>query len=221
VKIDECLVHWATIAELSAEDANLLTEGERNRMARFRQAPDRLRFACATVLARQVIGVEQGKDPRIVLIERHCRRCGPGDHGAPSTPGLFLSIAHAGTIVGVAMTRSGPVGLDVEPIEPGRTLAGVAEQVLGPAENAAGSGQLLRYWTRKEALVKATGDGIVVGLDRVLVTPPGEPAALISYPNRPGLVATLADLSCLSGHTANAAVLAKGPITFTEISHSA
>jgi 4'-phosphopantetheinyl transferase len=43
----------------------------------------------------------------------------------------------------------------------------------------------LRYWTRKEAVLKATGDGLRVPMDELVVSAPEEAAELRSWRGRP------------------------------------
>jgi 4'-phosphopantetheinyl transferase len=186
-------------------------------MSRLRRPEDRTRFACATILARRAVAMETDSDPHTVVIDRRCATCG-AEHGKPTTPGLLLSIAHAGDVVGVAITRDGDVGLDVEPTTD-KDLRRLGRDVLGAGETARSSTDLLRYWTRKEALVKATGDGIVVGLARVVVTSPSEPPELVAYPGRPDLRARMADLRCRAGYVASIAMLTSARVRFTEQWH--
>jgi 4'-phosphopantetheinyl transferase len=87
---------------------------------------------------------------------------------------------------------------------------------LPPAETTRA---FLSYWTRKEALVKATGDGITESLPGVVVSPPEEPARLLSYEGKPALAerTVMADLHRGPGHVATAAVIGDGPYTFSEL----
>ena len=65
------------------------------------------------------------------------------------------------------------------------------------------------YWTRKEALLKATGDGLRVAPAALTVTPPDAPPALVAWEATAPLAAAahLFDLSPGSGHVASLAVL--------------
>jgi 4'-phosphopantetheinyl transferase len=214
-----CTTHWMSAKVMSAEDEAMLTDSELRRMRRMRQPADRTRFACATALARRVLAAETGTDPREIVIDRRCGTCGL-DHGRPRTPGLglFVSLAHAGTVVGVAVSRCGPVGLDLEPTG-GRDLMALASEVLGPGETARSSDDMLRYWTRKESLVKATGDGIGVGLTGVVVSLPEDPPLVLAYPGQRALRAQMADLRCSPGYLASVAVLTGEPVRFHERWH--
>jgi 4'-phosphopantetheinyl transferase len=110
--------------------------------------------------------------------------------------------------------------VDLEPTA-NRNLSLIADQVLGLGEIARSSSELLRYWTRKEAVVKATGDGIGVGLTGVIVTPPENPPALLDYGGRDAIAVQMADLHCCSGYLASAAVLTDRAVDFFERWHAA
>ncbi|WP_258191115.1 4'-phosphopantetheinyl transferase superfamily protein [Arthrobacter sp. PAMC25284] len=200
------IVHWAVAAPPDEAELALLTAAELRRLSRLRMTGDRARFATATVLTKRAVAAELGIEPRSVELDRRCEHCG-ADHGRPRVPGsgLHLSIAHAGDVAGVAITRAGRIGLDVEP-EAGGGVRDVAAQLLGDGERAATPADLLRYWVRKEALVKATGDGIGIGLRDVVVSAPQEPPRLISYLGR-HLRARTVDLACRAGYLASVAVL--------------
>jgi 4'-phosphopantetheinyl transferase len=163
-------------------------------------ADDRL-FLAATVA--WALGV----DPRTVVIERRCDRCG-GSHGKPVVtapsrvgagagplpPGLSragsrplqASLSRAGSSVAVAVTFAGPVGVDIESVaEVAR--AGFDDVAFGdeeiaalrgvPAANAAWARAAL--WTGKEAALKSTGAGLRVDPRDLSLSLPsrGDPAA--------------------------------------------
>ena len=218
-RVESCAVHWMSTREVSADDLEMLSAAELHRMSRLRRRADRTRFACASILARRVVAMGTGLDPHTIVIDRRCASCG-AEHGKPTTPGLglFVSIAHAGDVVGVAVAQGGDVGLDVEPITDG-DLLGLSRDILGAGETARSSTDVLRYWTRKEALVKATGDGIVVGLTGVVVTSPGDPPEMLAYPGRQGLRARMADLRCRAGYVASIAMLTSAQVSFAEQWH--
>lgn len=89
-------------------------------------------------------------------------------------PGLYISIAHTGSVVAAAASAIGPIGIDVERHNPNRDLDRLARAAFGPAECDAvaigGLSTFYRIWTIREAISKATGDGMALvtdGLDRV------------------------------------------------------
>jgi 4'-phosphopantetheinyl transferase len=216
---DVCVVHWTDVRAAGSGDEALLTNAECARAGRYRREADRTRFVTATALLRRVVSEATGERAECVEIDRRCRTCGKL-HGRPLLPGhaLHTSITHSGNVVGVALTAAGPVGLDVEAL--GRhDSARMARQVLGPGEHASGDVDFYRYWTRKEAVVKATGDGIGVGVNRVLVSHPRQLPRLIAYPGRPGLRAQLTDLDPAEAHPATVAILTSVAIGITERWH--
>jgi 4'-phosphopantetheinyl transferase len=86
----------------------------------------------------------------------------------------------------VAVSPYGPLGVDVEE-DSGRIGEDIARQLLAPDEPPSGGAGLLAYWTRKEALLKATGDGLRVPLRDLRVSAPDEPPRLRDWDGRPGL----------------------------------
>ena len=84
-----------------------------------------------------------------------------------SDPPLDLSLSHSGRWVGVALCKTGRVGLDVETVREvspslarrclsGPELAWLQQVAPGPARNH----RFFRLWTAKEAFLKATGVGL-------------------------------------------------------------
>lgn len=75
------------------------------------------------------------------------------------------------------------------------------------------------YWARKEAIVKATEDGLRAGLARLGVSSPAEPARLQHWPDRPNLVGNtqLHDLTIKPGYAAAVAILTSQPVPVREL----
>jgi uncharacterized glyoxalase superfamily protein PhnB len=69
----------------------------------------------------------------------------------------------------------------------------------------------VRYWVRKEAVLKATGHGLSVPPRRLTVSPPDAPAALLSWTGRPTphLPVHLVDLPAPEGYAAGLASLGR------------
>ncbi len=208
-------VWWAGPDQARTEHLDLLTGVEAARREALRQAADRDRFTVAAALLRLVAGRLTGLAPERVPVERGCARCGR-PHGRPRISGydVHVSISHSAGRVAVA-TAAVPVGVDVEQV---RQIAvdELGSQTLGPDERADDVAGFFTYWARKESAVKATGDGLAVPLSGVLVSPPDQPARLLGYRTRPGLVATMCDLSPGAGYAAAVTLLAAGPCRATE-----
>lgn len=88
-----------------------------------------------------------------------------------------ISIAHTGAAVVAAASTIGPIGIDIERRDPERDFNRLTLAAFGPAECAAvashGISAFYRIWTIREAISKATGDGMALvtdGIDRVPTT---------------------------------------------------
>lgn len=223
----ECAVWWA-VPPSDPGFAEALPPAERARARRFRLAADRSRYVTGRVLARTVIGARLSMDPAAIDLDTTCRRCG-ADHGkptvtnAPSGRAAAFSLAHAPGSVVLAVTDAAEVGVDVESVEafaPHRQTA-LSAELLSSEERAAyerlpaprRAHALAVWWTRKEAVLKATGEGLAIPPSHLGVTGPEvEPAVTawhprvwssgVAPPSRlhdlmapPGLVASVAVLS--------------------------
>lgn len=187
---------WA--APRSPADAphlvDLLDADERARLGRFRRVADAARYLAAHALARLALAGPLGVDPGSLTFDRTCR-CGQ-PHGKPrlTGPGPGFSLTHAGHLVGVAV-HAGPVGLDVEQVRPLSDLAAMAAHACAPGETVADTGAFFRLWTRKEALLKSTGEGLSTPMSDITLTPAGA----VRWAGR---AVWLHDLSPAPGHPA-------------------
>jgi 4'-phosphopantetheinyl transferase len=163
------------------DGVGLLDEHERRTLVGFRSAATAHAYAAAHALARRAVAEVAGCGAAGVRIDRTCLECG-AQHGRPTLPDLpllHLSLSRADTLVAVAVTRAGPVGVDVEPVA-ATDFPGFPDVALHPAEWDHVEGRPLertlrraRAWTRKEACLKALGVGLRT--DPALVpTPPCE-----------------------------------------------
>jgi 4'-phosphopantetheinyl transferase len=214
-----CDVWWGEVAAYAPWHDSLLDQAERGRRDRYAFEADRARFAVGAALLRAVAGRMLGVAPAEVRVDRRCAACGR-PHGKPSlgAGGPHVSLSHSGDYVAVAACQEAPVGVDVEHVARRTDYRALVPHVLSPAEAPTVTDEtaFLRYWVRKEALVKATGDGLGAGLRRVTVTPPGEAPRLLCYQSRPGLRAALRDLNGRPGHPAAVAVLTSSPVEVAE-----
>jgi 4'-phosphopantetheinyl transferase len=215
----EIQVVWAHPSRSPALE-RMLDDREQDRVAALDREDDKRRLVTSHALVRVVVAQAIGLDPSAVRIAARCLRCG-GPHGKPvvqALPGMHISIAHAGERVVVAVTRLGPVGVDVEPESAGR-FAGFSDVVLGASERneheRLSAEQRPRaaatWWVRKEAVLKASGHGMLVSPDRVEVSDPTQAPRLVAWradepPTRP---AHLVDLDLGVGYVGCVAVLAR------------
>lgn len=153
-------------AQVQALRLTLAAE-ELARVLRFRFQRDRERFIAARGLLRAILGWYLGMEPGQV---RFCY----GPQGKPHLVGergqetLRFNLAHSADLALLAVTRGREVGVDVEEVQPQFDWAPLADQFFCPQEvttlrTLPGAKQVEAFfacWTRKEAYLKARGDGL-------------------------------------------------------------
>src|SRR3989441_173002 len=137
-----------------------LSPGEHTRLERLR-GERRERFVISHGAMRQVLGAYLGCAPADVPLESP-------DGQPPTTAGLELSLTHCGQLALLAVAIT-PVGVDVEATSnvEADALAELAKATLTPAEMRQfrvtppkdQARAWLRSWVRKEAVLKARGQG--------------------------------------------------------------
>jgi 4'-phosphopantetheinyl transferase len=173
--------------------AAVLSPEEKERAGKFGSEELRNRFIVGRATLRQLLGGILNCEPA-GLVFRY------GEFGKPELDGphsgaLHFNLSHSGGAALLAVARRGPLGVDLEKVRPvwnpqqiasrffteneGRQLDAVTEADRPEA--------FFRLWTRKEAWLKATGDGIATSLDRVEVAfMANEPARVVNVANEPG-----------------------------------
>jgi 4'-phosphopantetheinyl transferase len=240
VEPDRCTVWWAT-PNRSTLSGQLLSDVERSRAARIQRPEERLRFVTARVLLRLVLAERLDLPPAAVALVASCRVCGASDHGrlrldarldASLDAPVSFGVTRRGTRVGIALTDGRAVAVDVEagedPNDPQR--ATLAAEALCPAElvayrqlpAATRSSAMGRWWARKEAVLKATGDGLTFPPALLHVSGPDAPAALLAWfepsPSTGGRPAVqLHDLTPGDGYLGCVAVLGTDPVRVHEL----
>ncbi|MEV3989020.1 4'-phosphopantetheinyl transferase superfamily protein [Streptomyces sp. NPDC049837] len=199
----------------------LLDARERARHDSLVRERDRALYLTAHALLRQVVAGQLGGRAREVRFTHVCRNCDrPEPHGKPGLVGspLEVSLSHSGDRVAVALSLAGPVGVDIEQVA--REVVDLPEVVLAAPERAElerfpaaeRPRAFTRYWARKEAVLKATGDGLMVNPALLTVSAPGAPAALLEWRERaePHRPVRLHDVDAGDGYRAAVAVLGDG-----------
>ncbi|MFI2641050.1 4'-phosphopantetheinyl transferase family protein [Streptomyces sp. NPDC018610] len=191
-------------------DVSVLGPEERRRAAALRRPEARLRYVAARFALRGLLGAYLGVPAgRVPLIRLPCPGCGR-PHGRPALAGaagagLHFSLSRSGSLALLAVAHA-PVGVDVERV-PGPRLAADAAGALHPEDQAelaataapARPAAFARCWTRTEALVKATGEGLSgPSLGTVRLGAGAAPAPLAGW--------RLVDVEVPPGHAAACAV---------------
>ena len=174
--------------------AETLTEEERRRAGRLVRDRDRRRFVVARGRLRQLLAAQLHVRPESIELIY-------GPHGKPALarrpgdPDLRFSVSHSEDLAVYALGLALDVGIDVEQIRAIPDADDVAARFFSHREIDAYLAldrpdrplAFFNCWTRKEAFVKATGDGLCCFLDGFDVSlVPGEPARLLRVGCTPG-----------------------------------
>lgn len=207
-------VFLSLLGQPSALDEALLDDEERARALRFVRSPDRSRFVLAHAALRLFLARCLDVQPAAVRYES-------GLHGkprlAPGLPALEFNLSHSAGLGLLAVARDRPVGVDVEHLRDVPEALNIADTHFSAAERevlvslppAERRAAFFRCWTRKEAVIKALGEGLGRALGSFEVDlAPGSTSALTRFDGRPGSVAgwSLRDLTAPTGYAAAGAV---------------
>lgn len=166
-----------------------LAAEERERAAKFVFAVHRSAFEACRGTVREILGAQLALPPTEVRFQ----------YGPKGKPALLLddaplvfSVAHSGDLGLLAITGASPrervLGVDVERVRPLDDAVAIAERFFSLAERAALrtlqppalEAAFFTAWTRKEAFIKALGEGLshpLADFDVTLL--PDEPARLL------------------------------------------
>lgn len=215
-----CHAWFAERHDATEELLRVLDRHELDRLAALRRHADRDRFLVGAALARVALTTYLGGSPAAVRISRACASCGR-PHGKPRlaarrVPPVEWSVTHSGDKVVVAVGLGHPLGVDVERLDRELPADELAPMVLSDHEMAV-LAQLdpgrrvwgfYRYWTRKEAVLKAMGRGLTVPLRDVVVSGPEKPPRVLSDVGAWGPAMTLHDFDVGSSYVCSLAVAA-------------
>jgi 4'-phosphopantetheinyl transferase len=147
---------------------------DRERAARFRFPEDRARFVLGRGLLRKCLGHYLQQAPGTIELALT-------DLGRPILPQdetIQFSISHTHDLVAVALTARARIGIDLEYRQSHWDLPELAKRIFSEEDlrlfqalpgNEAPTA-FFRAWTRKEAYLKARGEGIAEGLRQISVS---------------------------------------------------
>jgi 4'-phosphopantetheinyl transferase len=213
------------------EEEALLDDGELERSRRFIRSADRRRFVLAHAALRLLLARARSVDPAALNYA-----CGP--NGKPrlvdGCDSLEFNLSHSHELGLVAVARDRAVGVDVERVRDVPDALEIADLQFGPRESrshrslpaAERREAFFRCWTRKEAMVKASGEGLTQPLDSFEVDlEPGSLSALRRNGGQSGGEArwSLRELPAPPGHVAAGAVASMrgGPVPWRALSQEA
>lgn len=205
-------VWYAKLDDHTADSLKtLLTEDEISRAERFHFAEDRNHFIVARALLRKLLAAYSGIDAAEL-------RFSYAEKGKPSLEvgqrnAINFNLAHSNGVAIYAFSRGREVGVDLEFMREDVAAEDVAERFFSsreidtlraiPAELR--KQVFFNCWTRKEAYIKARGEGLSMPLDEFDVSlAPGEPAALLRNHKEPAEVTrwTMQSIPVPSGYVA-------------------
>jgi 4'-phosphopantetheinyl transferase len=185
---------WVTALTTSSSNLEalrrILSHNELDRAARFHFDEHRTRYIVAHGCLRQLLS-------RYLSIPASSIEFGLGTNGKPSLAGeaagtgLQFNLAHSADLSLTAVVTGSQVGVDVEQVRILPDANELVQRFFSKREAAEFAGMteaqkplgFFRLWTRKEAWLKATGDGIAHLLDKVEVSfSAAEAARLLRLP---------------------------------------
>jgi 4'-phosphopantetheinyl transferase len=170
--------------EAIAASHALLSNAEQRRARRVASGRVRGRFIVARARLRQLLGARLGVRPESVALTA-------APNGKPALRGdatLRFNLAHCDDVAVYAFGDDQEIGIDIEAVRALSDADQLADRFFSDAEQAAYRALrpaerplgFFNCWTRKEAFIKAQGDGFGYPLDRFDVSlAPGEAARLL------------------------------------------
>ena len=163
---------WHGVLEEASPASDRVTATEAARARDMGSARRRRELLACRGALRRILAAALGIDPLAVPIVE-------GAHGKPVLasgvlPSIGFNVSHSGDRFVIALARGAAPGVDVERIRPRPRprLDRLARRFFSPAERRAvaaapdPTGAFYRVWARKEAVIKADGRGVAIGLAR-------------------------------------------------------
>ena len=167
--------------KVTAEDAHyqaywrVLDEAEQTHAGKIKNALLHKRYVELHGRLRNLLAKILNQSPEKIRIKK-------AEHGKPylaDYPELAFNLSHTADRLMIAVGRDCQLGVDIEICKPRVNLSGLVNKCFAEEEIAywtqlpetQKNQAFYRYWTRKEAFVKATGHGIALGLDQCVINP--------------------------------------------------
>jgi len=153
----------------------VLDAAEQAHVGKFKNDLLRKRYVEVHGRLRNVLAQRLNESPEKINIKK-------AEHGKPylaDNPELAFNLSHSENAMVIAIGWNCRLGVDMELSKPRTNLIGLVEKCFADEEIAYWNGlsdvektvEFYRFWTRKEAFVKATGRGIGLGLSDCVINP--------------------------------------------------
>jgi 4'-phosphopantetheinyl transferase len=198
--------------------ASLLAPDEISRAQRFHFEPDRASFIVARATLRIILAAYLKLNPTQLQFS-YSAHGKPALNDAETSCGLRFNLSHSNALALYAVTRNREIGVDIEYIRTDFASDEIAERFFSNTEIAMlralpyqqRTENFFNCWTRKEAYIKARGEGLSFPLDRFDVSLiPGEQRATLNVPEAPLEAARWSLQSLTPGDGYAAAIVVEG-----------
>jgi 4'-phosphopantetheinyl transferase len=207
-------------AKSFAEFGQCLSPDERQRYDRFRFERDRKRYLVGRGLLRALLGCYLDMTPDQLRFD-YTSFGKPHLALGSARQELQFNLSHSGELLLIAVAAGRALGIDVEQVRADIDAGAIAARYFSANEQAAlaelaGTEQIDAFfdcWTRKEAYIKAKGDGLSLPLDQFDVSlKPSQAARLLGTRPDPAEAHRwhLAELDVAGGYKAALAVEGTG-----------
>jgi 4'-phosphopantetheinyl transferase len=177
--------------------AQWLSLDEQERAQRFRFEQHRRRFICARGILRSLLSQYLNHHSPENPISAAAIQLSYDAHGKPQLASLsdilplHFNLSHSGDLALYGFSLHVPLGIDVEFLRSVSDVAQLAHRFFTPNECDAidhsppeqQQALFFQTWTRKEAILKATGIGLVGLQDAEVTVHPEEPAQWVGQPD--------------------------------------
>ena len=166
----------------------LLSSDELARASRFHFSRDRQRFVTSRALLRTILGSYLSIDPDRLSFS-YSKKEKPSLGPTHADSGVTFNVSHSGGIALLAFTRRREIGVDVEQVRRDSDMEVIARRFFSAHEQSQLAAlpseekieAFFRCWTRKEAYIKATGNGLSLPLSQFdVLLGAGEKNALLA-----------------------------------------
>lgn len=153
----------------------VLDAAEQMHAEKIKNALLRKRYVAVHGRLRSVLSEILNEPPEKINIKK-------AEYGKPylvDRPDLVFSLSHSANVMVIALGRNCRLGVDLEICKLKAGLAALVDKCFSKEENeywnklpeTQQTVEFYRFWTRKEAFVKAIGRGIALGLNQCVINP--------------------------------------------------